>query len=332
MNALLRCALAAAFLWAIAPAAAPAASGAFAVHGLVLRSLPGGRAIVRTDAVTAMQPAATRVYRIESAAPIAAGTPIDALVEPARDPRTLFAAVPAQPFVAGEADRYATHVYAAGDALPDFTLVDQDGRLLHFADFRGKTVLLSFVFTRCPDPTICPAISGKFLYLQQHLDPSRYHLAEVTLDPAYDSPAVLKRYGTSFDVLGDRWSLLTGEPEQMKTLADRFGISSIAAGPGNYIHDDRLVVVRPDGRISTILETTGWSPDDAISLASDASGVASNPLRRFYVATIATVVSLCGGGSSIGVVLLDAVLFIVGVIVLGGATIWIGRLILAGKI
>jgi protein SCO1/2 len=57
---------------------------------------------------------------------------------------------------------------------------------------------LSFVFTRCPDPTICPAISGKFLYLQRHLDPERFHLVEITLDPTYDSPPVLKRYSAIF--------------------------------------------------------------------------------------------------------------------------------------
>lgn len=320
-------------LLALSPALAGAAQphGFFAVHGTVLQSRHDGRAIVSLDAVPLVQPARTRLYEIAPASAVQAGAQIDALVDAAR-PQLLQDARGAARFVAGTPDTFATHVYAVGDTIAPLTLIDQDGRLRPFSDFAGKTTLLSFAFTRCPDPTICPAISGKFLYLQHHLDPARFHLVEVTLDPAYDSPPVLKRYGAQFDADPRIWSLVTGEPGEVKTLIDRFGISSISDGPGDYIHDDRLVVVDPHGRIASILETIGWSPDDAIALARQADGEPSNPLRRFYVATIAKVVALCGGGSSTGVVLLDAVIFIVGVVVLGGLTIWLGRQIFTERI
>jgi protein SCO1 len=314
-----------------AHAYAETAKSIYPVHGTVLGKLPDGRAIVNLDVVPLTQPALTQAYRVEPAAAARPGTEIDALIDAAR-PRLLFEARPAVQFVAGAPNEFATHVYAVGDTLPEFPFVDQDGRLVRFADFKGKTTLLSFVFTRCPDPTICPAISGKFLYLQQHLDPARFHLVEVTLDPTYDSPAVLKQYGKSFDADANRWSLLTGESQQVKTLLDRFGISSISDRPGNFIHDDRLVIVDPAGRVASILETIGWSPDDAIAMARNVGGLSSNPLRRFYAATMAKVVALCGGGSSTGVVLLDATIFIIGVVVLGGAAVWIGRLIRAEKI
>jgi protein SCO1/2 len=315
---------------ALQPAREIAAAGVYAVHGTVLGTLKDGRAIVSVDPVPLTLRAGTRAYRLDDPSAARAGTAIDALVEKAR-PDRLFDVRPAEAFVAGTPDAFATHVYATGDTLPAFPLIDQTGRIVHFSDFLGKTTLLSFVFSRCPDPTICPAISGKFLYLQQHVDPSRFHLVEVTLDPAYDSPAVLKQYGSAFDADPDRWSIVTGEPQEIKTLIDRFGISSISDRPGDYIHDDRLVVVDPAGHIASILETIGWSPDDAIALGRDAAGMSSNPLRRFYAATIAKVVALCGGGSSTGVVLLDSVIFIVGVVVLGGATVWIGRMIFAEK-
>lgn len=307
------------------------ASGLYPVHGTVLGRSSDGREIVAINAVPLMQPAQTRAYRIDPQETPAAGTQIDAFVDTAR-PGRLFEVLPAPEFVAGEPNGFATHVYAVGDAVPSLPLIDQDGRKVRFGDFKGKTILLSFVFSRCPDQTICPAISGKFLYLQQHIDPSQFHLIEVTLDPTYDSPAILKQYGNSFDADPRVWSLVTGQSGEIKTLIDRFGIASISDRPGNFIHDDRLVIVDPNGRIASILETIGWSPSDAIALARNAAGLSSNPFRRFYAATIADVVALCGGGSSTGVVLLDAVIFIVGVVVLGGATIWIGRLIFTEKI
>jgi protein SCO1/2 len=323
--------LALVFVLAASVRAEAAKDGLFPVHGTVLAALPGGRAIVTLQAVPMTQPAVTRAFRIDPPSAVRQGTEIDAFVDAAHADR-LFAAKPAAAFVAGMPDAYATHVLTTGDALPSLPLIDQDGRLLHFADFKGKTTIISFAFTRCPDPTICPAISGKFLYLQQHLDPDKFHLVEVTLDPTYDSPAVLKRYGTSFDADARRWSLVTGEPQEIKTLIDQFGISSISDRPGNYIHDDRLAIADPTGKITTVLETIGWSPDDAIALARDASGMSSNPLRRFYAATMAKVVALCGGGTSTGVVVLDAVIFIIGVVLLGGATVWIGRLILSDRV
>lgn len=311
--------------------ASAASSGVFPVHGTVLTLLGNGRAIVSLNEVPLIQPAVTRPYQVDPRASLRQGAEIDAFIDAAH-PDRLFAATPAGEFVAGTPDALATHVLTTGDSLPAFPLIDQDGRVLHFADFKGKTTILSFAFTRCPDPTICPAISGKFLYLQQHLDPEKFHLVEVTLDPTYDSPPVLKQYGRSFDADSQRWSLVTGEAQQIKTLIDQFGISSISDRPGNFIHDDRLAIVDPNGRITTVLETIGWSPDDAIALARDAGGMSSNPFRRFYAATMAKVVALCGGGSTTGVVVMDAVIFIVGVILLGGATIWVGRQILSGRV
>lgn len=324
-------ALALFFVLAASARAEAAKSGLFPVHGTVLAVLGSGRAIVTLDAVPMTQPAVTRSFRVDPPSVIRQGVEVDAFVDAAR-PDRLFSVTPAAAFVAGMPDAYATHVLTAGDSLPSFPLVDQDGRLLHFSDFRGKTTIISFAFTRCPDPTICPAISGKFLYLQQHLDPDKFHLVEVTLDPSYDSPAVLKRYGSSFDADESRWSLVTGEPQQIRALIDQFGISSISDRPGNFIHDDRLAIADPSGKITTVLETIGWSPDDAIALARDASGMSSNPFRRFYAATMAKVVALCGGGTSTGVVVLDAVIFVIGVVLLGGATVWIGRLILSGRV
>jgi protein SCO1/2 len=205
------------------------------------------------------------------------------------------------------------------------TLVDQRGAPFQLGDLGGKTTLLAFVFTRCPDRSVCPAITGKFAYLQKQLDPQHFHLIEVTLDPSFDSPAVLARYGATFAADPVRWSLLTGRASDVKDLMDSFGISSIADGSANFVHDDELAVIAPDGRIKDLIPTAGWDPNDAIAVARDAAGLASNPFRRFELASVAGIISLCGGSASTALVVLDSSVFLLGVAILGSLLVWWGR-------
>jgi protein SCO1/2 len=197
-----------------------------------------------------------------------------------------------------------------GAGLPAAQLVDQNGRIVQLRSaFRGKTLLLSFIFTRCPDRTLCPAISGKFAYLQPRLDPKRFALAEITLDPQYDSPAVLRRYAAAYGAQPASWFLLTGTGSVIQRVLDEFEISSMRVSTSNFLHDDRLFIVTPAGRIADIVETGGWDPQSVIAQARAVSGLSSNPFERFRLALVADVVALCGGSESTGVMLLELSLF-----------------------
>jgi cytochrome oxidase Cu insertion factor (SCO1/SenC/PrrC family) len=280
------------------------------VHGLVIDSLSDGMAIVRTDPVTRTLPAQTRRYRLAPSIRFAPGTSIDALLELSARPATLREPVAAAAFAPGLPDPARVVAVRIGSVLPAAELVDQDGRIEQLASaFRDKTLLLSFVFTRCPDRTLCPAISGKFAYLQQHLDAQRFALAEVTLDPQYDSPAVLHDYGNAYGARPQSWILLTGTGSTIKRLLDEFGISSMRVSTDNFLHDDRLFVVAPSGRVADVVETGGWDPQAVLAQARAVSGLSSNPLERFKLALVADVVALCGGSESAGVTLLELSLF-----------------------
>jgi len=157
------------------------------VHGVVLDTLPDHTVIVLTDPVPAMLPSLTRRYRFSPPAAFADGTNVDALLDPATRPPTLNRAIAAGRFAPGLPDTARAVRVEPGSSLPPAELVDQGGRPVRLdRAFRGKTLLLSFIFTRCHDRTLCPAISGKFAYLQGHLDPKHFALAEITLDPQYD--------------------------------------------------------------------------------------------------------------------------------------------------
>ncbi len=293
------------------------------LHGLFIDPLPDGTAVVRTDPVTAMLPAQTRRYRFAPPVALHPGTQIDALLDPSTRPPTLRDAVAAASFAPGLPEGARAIPVRLGSALPRAQLVDQRGRLVYLDKaFRGKTVLLSFVFTRCPDRTLCPAISGKFAYLQRHLDPRRFSLVEITLDPQYDSPAQLRTYAAAYGANDKNWRLLTGTGSTIKRLLDAFEISSLRVSVANFLHDDKLFIVAPNGRVADIVQNAAWDPAAAVATARDADGMASNPFERFKLALLADAIALCGGSQTAGIALLELTLFLL--ISLGAAVaLWL---------
>ena len=306
------------------PPASPARASTgmmFPVHGTVL-AVPGrGSIIAALDGVPGMYPSQRRRYK--SAARFQPGETFDAYL----DPRTtmLEDVNAAAEFVPGLPNHLVTRVMARGDRLPDYRFITQNGRPIRLSDFRGKTVLLSFIYTRCPDLSVCPAISGKFAYLQHHLDPRHFQLVEMTLDPLVDSPAVLAAYGRQFGADPGRWSLITGESAQVKNVLDSFALDPLETNPGRIIHGDTLAILDNDGKIADVIPTSGWAPDDVLATADNVAGLSSNPLRRFELATVAGVIAFCGGSLSTGIVVLDSLVFLLGVGILGGLLVWITK-------
>jgi cytochrome oxidase Cu insertion factor (SCO1/SenC/PrrC family) len=325
VNVLARVTLAA-LAWLLLGAVARAAAPRFPVpiHGTVLVLPSRGSVIAAIDAVPGTS--AARTERLRSTAPLHAGETFDAYLDPRTG--TLDDVNEAAAFAPGMPNRLITRVLAPGDTLPDDRFVTQNGRTLRWRDLRGKVVLLSFIYTSCPDVDICPAISGKFAYLQHHLDPRRFQLVEMTLDPVRDSPAVLADYGRRFGADPSRWSLVTGESAQVKNVLDSFALDPLETNPGRIIHGDTLVILGADGTIADLIPTSGWEPDDVIATADGVAGLSSNPLRRFELATIAGVIAFCGGSITTPLVVLDSLVFIVGAGLLIGFLVWITKRII----
>lgn len=294
------------------------------VHGTALAVPKRGIVVAALEGVPAMYPSQTRRY--QSAALFHPGETFDAYLNPRN--ATLEDVNPAAEFVPGLPNHLITHVMARGDQLPDYRFIAQNGRSIRFSDFHGKVLLLSFIYTHCPDLTVCPAISGKFAYLQHHLDPRHFQLMEMTLDPLVDSPAVLEAYAKQFGADPSIWSLITGESGQVKNVLDSFALDPLEVNPGRIIHGDTLVIVGSDGKIADLIPTSGWVPDDVLATANDVAGLSSNPLRRFELATVAGVIAFCGGSLSTGIVVLDSLVFLIGVGVLGGLLVWITKRII----
>jgi protein SCO1/2 len=153
--------------------------------------------------------------------------------------------------------------------VTNFSLSDQDGRMVSQADWRGQIRVVDLIFTRCLGP--CPIVSATMAQLQAALPGSPpVRLVSLTSDPAYDTPAELKKYGEKFGARPGIWTFLTGPKEMMRHLAmDELKLDMTDKPPAGretpvdlVIHSTRLVLLDQQGRIRGYFdgETTGCIP------------------------------------------------------------------------
>jgi protein SCO1/2 len=273
-----------------------------------------------------MVPSQTRAFSITPKIQLPTGTGIDAYLDRSQSPWRLYDASVAAKFVPGLPETGKVFPIDYGSQLPHTKLVDQTaGPVDLAADFRGKVILTSFIFTRCPDKDECPAVSAKFAALQQRLDPRRFHLVEISLDPVYDSPWVIHQYAQQFGARAQSWSIVTGQQHEIQHLLDRFGISSLRVSDANFIHNDKVFVTTPDGKIADIVQGVAFSPDELAAQAQHLAGMSSNPFGRLKLALVAGAVALCGGSQFAGVVLLETVLFLIIAVISFFTLGWVAR-------
>jgi cytochrome oxidase Cu insertion factor (SCO1/SenC/PrrC family) len=202
---------------------------------------------------------------------------------------------------------------------------DQTGGAFTFNQFRGQTLLLAFIYTRCQDPRMCPLISSNFHQLQNKLAGLPIHLIEITLDPAYDTPDVLKRYGRQFGEDASFWTLGTGPVRQVQDFAARFGIAVFSDPTQGLVHTERTAVVDRNGKIVDLIDEAAWAPDDVAAELRSVAALPSNPLARLSYEIEKSAVAICGDNLP-GTSGLFALAVALGVFVAGTWILWrIGR-------
>lgn len=182
-----------------------------------------------------------------------------------------------------------------GDTLPlTTTFFDQLGRGFSFQYFRGQTLLLAFIYTRCRDPRMCPLISANYHMLQQKIARLPIHLVEITLDPAHDTPTVLANYARQFGADPNQWTLGTGPVKVVNDFAAQFGIAVFADPVAGLIHSEATAVVDPNGRIVDIMNEAAWNPDSVLAELQSVAAVPSNPIARLDYELSKASAALCG--------------------------------------
>ena len=160
-----------------------------------------------------------------------------------------------------------------GDEVPNYGLINQDAKSIRLSDYRGKALLLTFIYTRCPYPDQCTLMSNNFGQIERQLgqDPALYaqtHLLSISIDPDYDDPKVLRSYGAAHTERYEsetfvHWEFATGTGEQVKQIAQFFGLNYFPE-KDQIIHALRTAIVSPDGKVVKIYEGNNWKTDDVV--------------------------------------------------------------------
>jgi protein SCO1/2 len=157
-----------------------------------------------------------------------------------------------------------------GGAVPDASFVDQDGRTLQISSLRGTAWALTFVYTRCPLPTFCPALEQRFAAAQRAIagdaQLAGVQLVSLSIDPAFDRPAVLKAHAERRDVNPRIWRLATGDTETVDRFGERFGLTVVRGDgrPEDFVHSMKTAVVGADGRVRRIYSGAEWTAEELV--------------------------------------------------------------------
>jgi protein SCO1/2 len=148
---------------------------------------------------------------------------------------------------------------AAQISVPDFTLIDQDGKLFRFSSARGKVIVTTFIFTTCPD--VCPLITAKLAAIQRSLDAKKqdnYLLLSITTDPEKDTAPALKAYGEQYKADFRQWLFLTGPRDDLTNVWKSFGVNVSKTAGGQVQHTAVTTLIDKQGTRRVDYYTDKW--------------------------------------------------------------------------
>ena len=167
------------------------------------------------------------------------------------------------------------HVPQPGEEVPDFSLTNQDGKRVSLKQYRGKVLLVTFIYTRCPFQDFCPRMSRNFDEIYKQLgDDGATHLLSISFDPEHDTPKVLRKYGysvahTEDSALFKRWEFAVPRAADLPKIADFFALTVTPEG-GLITHNLSTAVIGPDGKIVNWYHGGDWQVSDLMKDAAAA--------------------------------------------------------------
>jgi protein SCO1/2 len=165
------------------------------------------------------------------------------------------------------------HVPAQGDVVPDFKLKNQDGHAIHLGQFKGKSLLVTFIYTRCPRPDFCPRVTRNFADLEKQIAamPTLHgtHLLCVSFDPDNDTPERLRAYGATYigsdakSAFTD-WDFAVPEKPVLTEMAQWFDVGMSDAGDGSITHTLSTTLIGPGGKVARFYPGNEWTVQDVL--------------------------------------------------------------------
>jgi protein SCO1/2 len=153
-----------------------------------------------------------------------------------------------------------------GEKVPDFVLYDQAGRVVDSARFRGKQVMLNFIYSRCPLANMCPLSTSKMMATQKlarEAGVADIEFVSITLDPSYDTPGVLREYADARGIDTRNFSFLTGPDSAIRDLWAQFGVFA-EFKDGILNHTLATLLIDEKGRIAWRADGSAWEPREFV--------------------------------------------------------------------
>ena len=244
---------------------------------VVSTSSSTGEVTLNHEAIPGFMEAMTMPYKLKDASILSELHPADMItadVLVSRDPNADVVLDHIVVVAQGKPDYKPTvfyHVPAPGDQVPDFKLRNQDGRPIRLGQFKGKALLVTFIYTRCPRPDFCPRVTRNFAEVNRNLAASpgiyaKAHLLCVSFDPEHDTPDRLRAYGVQYigsDAAGafDHWDFAVPEEPVLKQMAQYFDVGMSDAGDGSITHTLSTTLIGPDGKVVRFYPGNEWTAE-----------------------------------------------------------------------
>jgi protein SCO1/2 len=157
-----------------------------------------------------------------------------------------------------------------GAIVPEASFVDQDGRAVRLSHWRGRTLAVTFIFTRCPYPDFCPALDRSVAKIQAALraDPAlaSARLLTVSFDPEHDTPATLTKHAKALRADPAVWTFVTGSVAEVDAFGRNFGLSvTREGGEAGITHNLRTAVIDPAGLLVQVWTGADLDTDDVVT-------------------------------------------------------------------
>ncbi len=162
-----------------------------------------------------------------------------------------------------------------GAPVPEFALIDQNGRTVRMSNFKGKLLLITFVYTNCPLSDYCPRMSHNFADIDKGLAASpevynRTHLLTVSFDPDRDTPAVLRSYGGAYtgrytQENFEHWTFAVPKKEDLEPVLSFFNVGAVPAPGGTLTHTLSTVLIGENGRVLQSYPGNQWTPAQVLA-------------------------------------------------------------------
>ena len=250
-----------------APGPSPSEARAYLVDGIVIALDPTARTmLVSHRAIGKYMPAMMMPFRVENAQDLAGLYPgvrvqFDLLVSKDRSiARNIRRTGAADAEIPPPKEKLKI-----GDPLSNFHLTDQSGNPLTLDQLRGKVLAINFLYTRCPLPDVCPRLAANFAALQRRFSQdlgTSLMLLSVTVDPDYDTPAILAAYAKRWSADAHGWRFLTGD---VGLLASQLG-EVYWTDEGSIGHNSMTSIVSREGRLAAVVEGSGYRVDQLANL------------------------------------------------------------------